>query len=189
MRHHALKLSAALMFLTACGDSETPKADDRGAAATAAAAAELKPIEPGEYENSISITRFELPGLPPEMLAEVRSQMEQTMAVQTRVCISPEEASGGREERMRKLVQGNGDCRVETINVDGDAIEGRMLCQTDSGANGTMTFTGTMAADRSDVSIATELSEPGQTAGSAKIDMRVVSRRVGDCAAGAGIAP
>lgn len=189
MRHHVLPLGTMLMLLAACGDSAAPKADDRGEAATAAAARELKQIEPGEYENSISITRFELPGLPPEMLAEVRRQMEQTMAVQTRACITPEEAAGGREERMRKLVEGNGDCRVDSITVDGDAIEGRMLCRTDNGANGTMTFTGTMAADRSDIAIATQLSEPGKPESTARIDMRVVSRRVGDCTAGTNPTP
>lgn len=189
MRHHALSLSAMLIVLTACGDSAAPKGDDRGAAATAAAAGELKPIEPGEYENSISITRFELPGLPPEMLADVRSQMEQAMAVQTRVCISAEEAAGGREERMRKLAQGNGDCRVAAINVDGDAIEGQMTCNTANGANGTMTFTGTMGATASDVNIATEMTEAGKPEATAKIDMRVISRRIGDCPAGAGTTP
>jgi hypothetical protein len=47
-----------------------------------------------------------------------------------------------------------------------------------------MTFNGTMGATASDVSIATEMSEPGNSKVSAKIDMRVVSRRVGPCPAG-----
>lgn len=183
MRHPTMLLSAMLL-LTACGDSGSPAAKDRGEAAAVAAASELKEIQAGEYENSISITRFELPGLPPEMLAEFRRQMEQTMAVQNRACISAEEAAGGREERMRKLVQGNGECRIDAITVDGDAIEGRMVCNSATGANGTMTFNGTMGATASDVSIATEMSEPGNSKVSAKIDMRVVSRRVGPCPAG-----
>lgn len=184
MRMTWMLMAASLPLLAACGDTKGT-GDDRGAAAAAAAADELKQIEPGEYENSISITKFEIPGLPPEMMAEVRRQMEQTMAVRNRACVTAEEAAGGREERMRKLVERNGDCRVESIDVDGDKIEGRMVCRSDNGANGTMTFNGTMGPTSSDMAISTEMSDPAQPGVSAKIDMRVASRRVGDCPAGA----
>lgn len=189
MRHHLLSMSATLLLLTGCGDAATKSGDDRGAAAAAAAATELKQIEPGEYENSVTITRFEIPGLPPEMLADVRRQMEQTMAVKTRACVSPEEAAAGREERMRKLVERNNECRIESIDVDGETVEGRMVCRGGNGATGTMTFNGTMGPTSSDVSIATEMTDPGQPGTSAKIDMRVASRRVGECTAAAAPAP
>lgn len=171
------------LLASACGQADKGAADDRGAATAAAAAAELKQIEPGEYENNISITKFEIPGLPPQMMAEVRRQMEQTMAVRNRACVTAEEAAAGREERMRKLVERSGDCRVERMDVDGEQLAGRMVCRSSNGATGTMTFTGTMGATSSDMVIATEMTDPGQPGVSAKIDMRVVSRRVGDCPA------
>lgn len=183
MRRLSFLLTASALLLTACGDADPAAPQTK--ADIADEASEATALRAGQYEGSVEFTRFEIPGLPAGAGDQVRSQMEAAMAVKQNYCVSAAEAAEGRQGRIRKLINANGDCRLDNFNVTGENVTGRMICNTADGSSATMTFTGTMGAESSTMAIATEMGNPAMPGAKAHIDMRVTSRRTGDCAAGA----
>ena len=183
MRSLSLLLSASALMLAACGDKDASGPQSK--ADIAAEAAETAEIQPGQYEGSVEFTRFEIPGLPTAAAAQVRSQMEQAMAVKQNYCMSAADAAEGRRGRLSKLANANGNCQLDQYQVNGEAVTGRMICSSSDGSSATMTFNGTIGATSSNMAISTELGSPASPNVKAHIDMRVTSRRTGDCTAGA----
>lgn len=183
MRRYAIILAAPALMLSACGDKDATGPQSK--ADITAEAAEATEIRPGQYEGSVEFTRFEIPGLAEAATTQVRSQMEQAMAVKQNYCVTAADAAEGRQGRLRQLINANGNCRLENFTVTGENVTGRMICNSADGATATMNFTGTMGAESSTMAIATEMGNPAVPGAKANIDMRVTSRRTGDCAAGA----
>jgi hypothetical protein len=150
----------------------------------AAEMAETRAQRPGQYEASVEFTKFEVPGMPASMLAEMRGKMEGQTAVKTSYCLTEEAAASSQRDRLRQMSRAQGDCAFERFEVDGDAIDARLAC-TGMPGNGsaTMTMAGTMGREASSVRVSSVMSNPATPGINATIDMQVDTRRTGDCTA------
>lgn len=189
MRRLTLLLgTTAALMLTACSDEKAGGPQTK--ADIASEAGETVEIKPGQYESSVEFTRFDIPGMPPEVVAQMRSGMESAMAVKQSYCLTAAEAAQGREGRLRELTRADGDCTMENYEVDGEDVTGRLVCRAADGATSTMAFNGTMGAESSNMTLNVEMASPANPGQKATIAMRASSRRTGDCtAADAAAAP
>ena len=68
-----LFLATAALALSACDSADKgPKTLDQAKAE----ASQLQRPDPGQYKQTTKITKFEVPGAPPEMVAQIRKMME-----------------------------------------------------------------------------------------------------------------
>jgi Protein of unknown function (DUF3617) len=177
------------LSLAACSSQEPEKAatvagGTQTSAEMSAAAVAATDIVPGQYDTRIELIRFDMPGVPMEMAAQMRQQMETQFQQATSVCLTPEQARGGRQARLEDMAKAtNGQCRADNLATNGDRVTGRMICNGGPGGAGaaTVTFEGTLGAESSDMTISTTVTNP-MNAGQPIVQvMRVTSRRTGEC--------
>ncbi len=194
MRRPALLVTTAAFVLTAaaCSSGEPAKNADGTMAKSAVESemAQANNMRPGQYQATMQITKFEMPGMPPEALAQMRDQMQSATAVQNSYCLSDEEARAGRQDMMKRLSNAQGDCNFQNFDVSGNDVSGRMVCSgMPGGGSMTMTMTGTMTADTSDMTMASEISNPSVPQANANMTFHITARRTGDCSAAAPTTP
>lgn len=151
----------------------------------AKAMANAPQVEPGQYEASMEIVKLEIPGMPPEIQTKMREQMASVTGVQNRYCVTAEQARRGREDMARQMANAPGNCRFTSFDVRGENVNAAMQCdQLPNGARMTMTMTGTMGAETSDMTVKQNASVPNTPVGNMETEMRIRTRRIGDCPAG-----
>lgn len=177
-------LALPALALAACSSGDATKNADGDMSETDVATemAQANSMQPGQYSATMQIVRFDIPGMPPEALAQMREQMSSSMSVENSYCLTAEEARANREDMLKRLSNAEGDCRFEQFDVDGDAIEGRMVCSgLPGGGQMTMSMNGTMTATTSDVTMDSQMSNPSVPQANARMVFRVNSRRTGEC--------
>ncbi|WP_260924972.1 DUF3617 domain-containing protein [Novosphingobium sp. 9] len=159
-------------MLTGCGQGHKSADDVR------AEVAKLERPLPGRYEQTSSITRFDVPGMDPAALAQLRQMMERTQ-VQT-LCLTKAQSDAGFKAMFARLEQG-GQCHYAHFTVTGGKIDAQMTCKGQNGGTAAINMTGTIGAQGSDVTVAmdqTGLPAPAETVA---MTMHMVTRRTGEC--------
>jgi Protein of unknown function (DUF3617) len=191
---------AASLFLAACGGDEERTAASAGGAAGAAAGGDaaagapatggattasgtMPQLRPGNYEVRVNITRFEVPGMPPEVAAQMRQTMAGVGQQVQNQCITPEQSAQSMEDVYKRLGQGN--CTTERMAMTGGQISGAMRCDSGGGRVMAMTIEGAINADGSTTNVSLIANDPNLPQGQIETDMSVTMVRTGDCAAGA----
>lgn len=186
MRLIATLSTTVLIALTAaaCGSSE-PERNADGSMTKAAIDAELAEagsMRPGQYQATMQVTKFEIPGIPAEQLAQMRGQMQNAMAVQRSYCLTEESARAGRQDMARRLANAEGNCNFQAFDVSGDDISGRMVCTgMPGGGQMEMTMSGTMGNEASDMLMESKMTNPSVPQANAEMSFRVTARRTGEC--------
>lgn len=182
MRIAIIAASLAAISLASCGDSAADKngvseADVRSELASA------RSLTAGQYESSFEIARFDVPGMPAEQQTMVRQMMGNAAQVKQSYCLTEEQASRGSEDMFREMANGNGECEFKSFDVSGDNITGELTCNARGGASANMRMNGTMGDNQSTMTMVTDIADPSLPEGRAQMEMRVTSRRTGDCTA------
>ncbi|BDW83192.1 hypothetical protein MACH24_26300 [Erythrobacter sp. Dej080120_24] len=175
----ALLALGSAIALAACGDSGTADADGDGTISAdemrdemARDGANLRP-DPGNYKVTMTLSKAEIPGAPPQMMEMMGSMMNNTFEY----CLTPEEAEKGFEE---SLTEGQDEsCKIEQFNLDGGKIEMAMSCSPAEGGEMRMTMNGNVSPTKSDINVVTQGNIAGM--GEANIEMSMVQERIGDC--------
>ena len=171
-----LPLVAALS-LTACnkaGSGSDTAAGNAGATAEQAAAAiSGVHFQPGLYRTKVDLKAFDMPGMPPSVLAGMKSKMADQAST---YCLTAEDAAKGMETMKQRMSKGS--CQFGKFDVAGGTIDTAMSCQMGNGTltasgQGTYTDTGTVVASTSDMTM------PGGR--KMHIEQVVTTTRVGDC--------
>lgn len=169
----------AALSLSACGQSDTgPKTTEQAKQE----AAKLERPKPGLYGQAMTVTKFDIPGAPPE----VANAMKQAMAKgqEHQFCLTQEMADKGYRDMFDK-VGGEGDCKYDRFDVSGGKLDAVIQCANAAEGKGTITMSGTVSEDGSDVNLSMEQQGGKAPMANTKIAMHVVSKRIGDCPAGA----
>src|SRR5689334_3204626 len=91
-----LLLVIAAMALGACNKSPTVNAKNATPEEVAKKVAESGAAEamfqPGLWQSKVTIDKFEVPGMPPEMAGQMKSMMAQGAVHDSAKCLTPEEA-------------------------------------------------------------------------------------------------
>jgi hypothetical protein len=187
----------AMLTVAACsggGDAAVEKAETaqtKGGAASGAQVAremaEATPMEPGQYETRINVSRFEVPGMPAEQAAMMRQMMTSMSGAVQSQCVTAQQARSRGRDMFREM--GRGDCTMENFNIDGEAVTGLMRCAGQNGSRAEMTMTGTMGSTASDMAIAMNVTDPSMPQGRMTMAMQVTATRTGECRPGASSGP
>lgn len=174
MRSLILLPLAAAIVLSGCQKHSGPPSD---AEVKAKIQSMVKP-QPGEYESTAKLIKFDVPGMPPAQAEQVRN-MFASAAQGRKYCLTKEEADQGYEQATKKLAQGN--CKFDRFDADGGHLDAKLSCQTEQKASSTVEMKGTMSPTGSDVNMKIDQAGTQLPGGRMNMEMQVTTKRVGDC--------
>lgn len=175
-----LSAAAAVFTLGACNSADKgPKSMEEAKEE----ASQMERPDPGQYRQVTKITKFEVPGAPPQMVEQIKKMMEGQNNNLT-YCLTKEESDKGFEEMFKKGREG--DCKYERFDASSSTIDAVMVCDAGQGGTMRMTLNGTVKATGSKVNVNVEQKGGQQPMGNANIAMELETNRIGDCPANAG---
>lgn len=144
-------------------------------------ATQLERPDPGEYKQTTKITKFDVPGAPPEMVAQIKKMMEGQNNNLT-YCLSKADTEKGFAEMFKKGTQG--ECTYDRFDASANTIDAIMTCKAGEGGSAKMTMNGTVSSTGSKVNVNVEQKNDKSPMGNANIAMELDTKRIGDCPAG-----
>lgn len=170
----------ALLAATGCKKETAPSGPKSMAEAAAESAALPRPL-PGLYRSAIELVSMEAPGLPPQMVEQMKRSVAARSSGQE-FCLTAEEAAKGYEERVKKLA-GRPECSFDHYNAAAGTLDAQLTCKGEQGMKSVMTMKGTMTPQGSDVTMAMDQTGSKLPGGGMKMTMHVKSERIGECPA------
>ncbi len=174
MRQFAAMAATALIAaiaLAGCGSSEKTEATAKGKAPK---------MQPGAYESTSEIMKFEVPGMSAAMVAQMQAQMVGAKST-AKHCLTKEQADKDQGEMFKDIAAGGGNCTMDKYAVTDGKIAGQLTCTTPTGGKGVMTLAGTVGGTASDMTMTANIEDKTLPQGKAIMEMKVASKRVGDC--------
>lgn len=170
-------LTAAALALAACDSASGPKTE---AQVKAEVAGMVKP-RPGQYETTVKVLNFEIPGVPKEQAEQFKAMFAST-GQSAGFCLTREESEAGYKDFTKKLAQG--DCTYDRFEASGGTLDAKLTCKTGKEMTAVIEMTGKMTAESSEMRMKMEQTGAGPLSakGTVKMDMEMNSKRVGDCA-------
>ena len=165
----------AVLGLGACTKNADPGSD---VAAKAAAAVLEIHFQPGLYQSKIDLKQLNMPGMPPQVIAAMKSRMFEKPLT---YCLTAEEAAKGTEALKQRM--GKGECQFDRFDAAGGKLASSMTCQIGGKgtmhieAQGTYTETGSITASTLDMAPAGAAG----AAGKMHIEQVTTTTRIGDC--------
>lgn len=181
----AISMLAPVLLIAGCGKEE-PATPEAGASQAAApdmeqarqAALRLDRPDPGQYEQKMEITRFEVPGMSMKD-TEAMGRMMASSQVNS-FCLTEAESEKGFRDMFDEVGKGD-ECSYSRFNVAGGKIDAQMDCKDRNGQAATITLAGAVTRQGSDVTVNIDQSGPAQAGGPARIGMHMTTKRVGEC--------
>jgi hypothetical protein len=180
---YVLLIAAGAAALGACNRSA--KIDERNATPAEIArkvheaGVDQSLVRPGLWQSKVTVERFDMPGMPPEMAQRMRVMMAQNQGHDFQTCLSSEEVKKPKEEFFAGK---NNECRYEHFTMGDGKIDALMHCGKEAGTR-TMRLAGTYSADAYQMHMATEIEASDEAEHAMQMQMRVEAHRVGECSA------
>jgi hypothetical protein len=178
-----LLIAASGLVLAACNKS--PKVDEKNATPSEvaekvrASGVEQAMISPGLWQSKVTIEKFDMPGMPPEIAQRMKSMMADSQSQGFQTCLTKEDVAKPKEDFFAGK---NKECRYDHFTMGGGKIDAAMKCGKDAGSQ-TMRMAGTYSPDSYQMQMATKV-QPAEGAEQAmQMQMRVEAHRVGECSA------
>ncbi len=174
---------ACLLPLAAC--NKGPQINEKNASVgqvahkVREAAAGQRLVEPGKWETKVSVLDVDIPGMPPEMAAQMKQTMGKMQEHNFSTCLTEEDVKRPKEDFF---AGNNKDCRYDHFTMSGGKIDAALRCQGKGEAGAmTMTINGSYAHDSYEATMAMDVA--GGREGGMKIRSHSESHRVGQCSA------
>ena len=169
--------------LSACNKSPTVNAKnatpEEVAKKVQESGADQSMVQPGLWQSKVTIEKFDVPGMPPEMAGRMKSMMAENQGHDFQSCLTPEDVKKPKEDFFAGK---NNECRYDHFTMGGGKIDAVMHCGKE-GHESTMRMAGTYAPDSYQMQMATEADTGDEGGGAMQMQMRVEARRVGECSA------
>ena len=160
---------AAVAALAGCGDKP---AGEQSAKDVASELSEVR-IEPGEWEATSEILDVSGPGMPPEVVAQMKGHK-----TVLKNCVTPEQAA--KPDASFLTAQKDANCTYENFAMTGGKMTGKMTCAPKTGGKMVMAMDGTYSKDSYDLTMdMNNEMGPGQ---SMAMKARTTAKRLGACA-------
>lgn len=169
---------AAALMLVGCGSSGNESEKPPTAEQAKEAAARLKRPQPGEYRQTMEITRFEIPGMTAESVAQFKTMLAKVPA--STYCLTEADADKGFKDMLDNL-PGDTQCSYSRFDVDNGRLDAQMECRDASGATAKASMTGKIGPQGSDVNLDMEQAMPNMGDRKAQMSMHMQTVRLGDC--------
>ena len=138
-------------------------------------------IRAGLWQSKVTIEKFEMPGMPPEMTQRMKTMMAQNQEHGSQHCLTPEDVKRPKEDFFAGK---NNACRYDHFTMGGGKIDATLRCAR-QGVSQVMELTGTYSPESYRMRMRTHLEGAGPVGGMT-MAMRVESTRIGQCPGGAG---
>lgn len=171
-------LASLALPLAACGkkqEANGPKSVEE----VKQEAAKLDRPSPGQYRQTMEITRIDVPGMPPQAAEQMKAMMQKSQARE--FCLTREDSEKGFRDMYKDMGKRDGQCTWSRFNAGGGKLDAQMNCKSPQGGNGLITLAGTVSETGSDVTMSMDMSGAAQPMGNMKMTMHLTTRRVGDC--------
>lgn len=180
MRHATTLALLAAASLAACGEE---KKEPRTADEVVAEAGTLERQRPGQYETTVEVVEFSIPGLPAQQAEQIKSMMGGVSGQASKFCLTEADANKGFEEPIRKMTEGTGQmkCEFAEFDVDGGKIDADLTCTGPQGMTAEIALDGTAAAEASSMHMTMVQKTAMIPGGEMRMEMKMNSRRIGDC--------
>lgn len=172
---YILMVMACAVPLAACGSK--PAVDEKNASVEEVAQKVREAskdegfVQPGKWQSTVKIDKMDMPDMPPEVAAQMKSMTAQAHTSET--CLTPEEA----KQPKANFFSGNDNCRYDHFTMGGGKIDAEMRCEQ-GGANQVMQMAGTYSPN----SYKMHMTSKGGAAGhSMTMEMSVDAKRIGEC--------
>lgn len=178
MKHIAIALACALP-LAACNSEPDISAENASAEDVARqvrdAGGTASFVNPGKWQSTVTIDEMTMPGMPPEVAAQMKSIQGRSKTSET--CLSAEDAKRPKED----FFNAGKNCRYDNFDMGNGKIDAVMKCSGDGGATHVMTMNGTYSGDAYTMRMSMDSAAgPGAEQGMG-MKMRVEAKRVGEC--------
>jgi hypothetical protein len=183
MRHLAILLACALP-LAACNQS--PQVDERNATAAEVAqkvreaGGDQSLIHAGLWQSKVTIERFEVPGMPAEMVQRMKAMMAERQEHSFETCLTPEDVKRPKEDFFAGK---NNNCRYDHFTMGGGKIDAAMRCGGERGESQVMQLAGTYSPESYQMQTAMKMEGGSEPGAGMSMTLRVDARRIGDCSA------
>lgn len=176
-----LVVALAALALAACGKqvSEKNASVEEVAQKVRAANGGEGFVRPGEWQSHVTIEQFEVPGMPREAAKRMQSAIAQSRQQGFKTCLTPEDV----KQPKGKFFTGNEDCRYDQFAMGRGKIDASLRCPGGDGMTQIMTMAGTYSPDRYEMRMTMHGEGAQQPARGVSMQMRVESRRIGECPA------
>jgi len=176
--------AAALVLLTGAGQASDGFAvTDASAQQVAEAYARAKPGGPmhmGQWDRSIEIATFELPGLPAGADRDARVAAAKEMKKTESVCHSGTDLAAPEPAEIFEMI--GSDCHYQRLTMGGGKFDGALTCNGDEpGAKVSLAVSGTYSAETFAIRLDID-QQPVNPAERVKMTMLLNGHRTGECA-------
>src|SRR5689334_4355385 len=121
---HVLYIVTAAAALAACNKSPTVNAKnatpEEVAKKVEASGADESMVRPGLWQSKVTIEKFEIPGMPPEMAQKMKSAMAQGQVHDSQTCLTPEDVKKPKEDFFAGK---DTQCRYDHFTMGGGKID------------------------------------------------------------------
>jgi len=134
-------------------------------------------VKPGEWQSHVTIESFDIPGMPPEAVKQMRSAIAQNRQQDFTSCLTEEDA----KQPRGKFFTGNDECRYDHFTMGNGKIDAAMKCASGQGMTQVMTMKGTYSPTSYDMRMTMKGEGVSGPASGMTMQMRVDSKRIGEC--------
>jgi uncharacterized protein DUF3617 len=182
---HAVLLIACALPLAACDKGPQVRAKDASVADVAEkvrkASGDESFIRPGLWESKVTIEKFEMPGMPPEMSQRMKSMMAQNQEHSSQSCLTAEDVKRPKEDFFAGK---NNECRYDHFTMGGGKIDAAMHCGGKHGESQAMQMAGTYSPERYQMQTSMKMAGNSAPQGAMAMTMRIEANRIGECKPG-----
>jgi hypothetical protein len=177
----ALLLIACTLSFAAC--NKGPQINEKNASVEVvankvqAAAGDQGFVDPGRWETKVSVLDVDIPGMPPQMAAQMKKTMGKMQENTFDSCLTEEDVKRPKEDFFAGK---NKDCRYDRFTMADGKIDAALRCDgKPEGGAMTMTINGSYSRDSYEATMAMDVA--GGREGGMKIRSHSESHRVGQC--------
>lgn len=166
-----------LICLAACGNE--PDVDMKNASAEEVAAEMRKAqgdsfVNPGKWQQTVTLVDIDAPGMPPEAKSIMQKAMDRAQV--NEVCLTKEQAKNPKEDFFAGADK---NCRYEHFKWGDGKIDAKLNCKHPQ-ATQTMAMVGSYSPDNYTMTM-TAANVGGGPAGEMTMTMKVDAKRIGEC--------
>ena len=175
-------LIACALPLAAC--NKGPQVDEKDASVAEVAqkvresGGEASFIRAGQWQSQVTIEKFEMPGMPPEMVQRMKTMMAENREHGFQTCLTAEDVKRPKEDFFAGK---NNQCRYDHFTMGGGKIDAEMHCGGKRGESQVMQMAGTYSPESYQMQTSMKMEGGKTPEGSMAMTMRIEAQRTGEC--------
>jgi Protein of unknown function (DUF3617) len=134
-------------------------------------------LSPGEWERSVKVTRYYVPGAPGTTALRAQALLGQAQV--NRICVTPANASRG-IHGLTQTLQGR-SCALRHLTLDSADFKGTLACAGLDFGTGAFPMKGRYSSEHLDFTLDGDVADARLPGGMAEVVIAVSARRVGEC--------